>query len=499
MGGIGKFKSKITSFVENNKEYPIIAAIAAGCFPLLHNYSSNFTLVNSLGQLLFFLMLFIVVPIALFLLTNAVFERVKILKPYKKFALPVLGLTTMTFLIIISTYGPRKKLLVVALMVAVVLAIVLRKHYKKIIVLQLIMAVIGIYNLVPKLMIPLNYSNNWMTSTDDIANVTFKKKPNIYIVQPDGYANFSELKSDNYDIDNSEFESYLENNGFTLYPDFRSNYFSTLSSNSAMFAMNHHYYNNVKGQSHEFYNARKIIIGDNPVVSVFKKNDYKTFLILQNSYLLVNRSEIKYDYCNISYDEVPYMARGFRVKKDTKVDLETTIANNKAEHSFYFIEQISPGHIATFKRDSKGKEEERKTYIEKLEEANIWLKDIIATISINDKDAIIVMVADHGGFVGYEHSLQSTVKQTDETLISSAFSSALAIKWPDNNPPEYHDKLNTNVNLFRVLFSYLSEDETYIDHLKEDKSYIIIKEGAPKGVYEMIDEQGKVTFDKWDN
>lgn len=496
MGVIETFKSKITSFTENKKEYPILAAIAAGCFPLLHNYSSNFTLVNSTSQLLFFLVLFIALPILVFVLTNMAFKRIEFLKPYKSYVLPVLGLTTMTFLAIISTYGPRKKMLLVAMMIAFILAIVLHKHFKKIIILQLIMALIGIYNLVPKLMIPLNYNNSWMTPSDEISNVTFKKKPNIYIVQPDGYASFSELKRKHYAFDNSEFESYLKNNGFTLYPDFRSNYFSTLSSNSSMFAMNHHYYNNVKGQSHEFYNARKIIIGDNPVVSTFKKNGYTTSLILQNSYLLVNRSEIKYDYCNISFDEVPFMARGFSIEKDTNIDLKKAMSHNQSDQGFYFIEQISPGHIPTFKRDSKGKEEERVAYLEKLQWANDWLKDIINTISEKDKNAIIVMVADHGGFVGYDYSLQSMVKQDDVTLINSAFSSALAIKWPQHTPPEYHSKLNTSVNLFRVLFSYLSEDTSYLSDLQEDSSYIIIKEGAPKGVYEMIDEQGKIVFDK---
>ncbi len=496
MGLFGTIKSKIRSFVDSKKEYPIIAAIAAGSFPLLHNYSSNFTLVNSKAQLLFFLAVFIGLPILVFSLVNEVFKRIDFFKPYGKYVLPILGLSTMTILSILSTYGPKKKMIAVAVLIVVVLAIILHKHFKKIIVLQLIMAFIGIYNLIPKLMIPLNYSNQWMVSSDDITSVKFKKKPNIYIVQPDGYTGFSELKGKHYNIDNSEFESYLQTNGFTLYPDFRSNYFSTLSSNSSMFAMNHHYYNNVKGQSHEFYNARKIIIGDNPVVSIFKNNGYKTNLILENSYLLVNRSDIKYDYCNIDYDEVPYMARGFRVKKETEIDLENAIANNDAQHGFYFIEQISPGHIPTFKRDSNGKEEERLSYIQKLGYANDWLKDIIKTITSHDKEAIIVIVADHGGFVGYEYSLESTIKQEDKTLINSAFSSALAIKWPNGNPPGFHDKLKSNVNVFRILYAYLAEDESYLANLQEDKSYIIIKKGAPKGVYEMIDAEGTFVFEK---
>lgn len=499
MGAIANLKSKITSFVTSDKDYPIVAAIGAGLYPFLHNYNSNFTLVNSWSQLLFFLTMFIALPIVVFLLMSKVVERIEILKKYKHYVIPILNFTIVTFLIIISTYGPKKKMIAVALLLAFILAIVLRKHFKKIVVFQLLLAFIGLFNLVPKLMMPLSYSNKWMQPSDAITEVKFAKTPNVYIIQPDGYANFSELRKENYSIDNSEFESYLETNNFKLYQDFRSNYFSTLSSNSSMFAMNHHYYNNVKGQSHEFYNARKVIIGDNPVVSIFKNNDYKTFLILEKSYLLVNRSEIKYDYCNISYDEVPFMARGFGIRKDTREDLETAIVNNTETNNFYFVEQISPGHVSTFKRDSKGKEGERDAYVKKLEYANQWLKSIIQTINENDKDAIIAIVADHGGFVGYDYSLQSTIKQTDDALINSAFSSALAIKWPNNSIPEYDNKLKTSVNLFRVLLTYLSENEAYLNKLEFDRSYIIIKEGAPKGVYEVIDDKGNVIFDKVDN
>ncbi|WP_298895539.1 sulfatase-like hydrolase/transferase [uncultured Psychroserpens sp.] len=496
MGVLTNLKTKIRSFANSNKEYPIIAALGAGLYPFLHNYISNFTLVNSWSQLWFFLVFFIGLPMLVFLLANLATRRIEFLKKYHPYVLPILNLTTLVFLIIISIYGPKKKLIALGLLVAVFLAIILRKHFKKIIIFQLILAVIGFFNLIPKFMLPLNYSNQWMTSKDDIISVKFKKTPNVYIIQPDGYTNFSELKKENYDIDNSKFEAYLESNDFKLYNDFRSNYFSTLSSNSSMFAMNHHYYNNVKGHTHEFYNARKIIIGDNPVVSIFKENDYKTFLILENSYLLVNRSEIKYDYCNINYNEVPFLARGFGINKDTQADLEQAIINNKKTNNFYFIEQISPGHISTFKRNSKGKEEERNIYIDKLKEANQWLTSVIKTIDENDKDAIVVIVADHGGFVGYDYSLESTIKQDDPTLINSAFSAALAIKWPDNNPPEYDSKLKTNVNLFRILFSYLGENKDALNYLEKDDSYIIIKEGAPNGIYKAIDEKGNITFDK---
>jgi hypothetical protein len=38
-----------------------------------------------------------------------------------------------------------------------------------------------------------------------------------------------------------------------------------------------------------------------------------------------------------------------------------------------------------------------------------------------------------------------------------------------------------------------------LQHLQEDKSYLIIEEGAPNGVYEVIDEAGAVNFEEYKN
>ena len=58
--------------------------------------------------------------------------------------------------------------------------------------------------------------------------------------------------------------------------------------------------------------------------------------------------------------------------------------------------------------------------------------------------------------------------------------------------------MKTNVNLFRVLFSYLAEDKTYLNNYEKDESFLIVDEDAPFGVYKVIDENGKVDFKKVD-
>ena len=72
----------------------------------------------------------------------------------------------------------------------------------------------------------LNFTNSaeWQVQPDAILETKFKKTPNIYYIQPDGYANETNLKGPLYQFDNSEFDGWLKDNKFTLYDDYRSNY-----------------------------------------------------------------------------------------------------------------------------------------------------------------------------------------------------------------------------------------------------------------------------------
>ena len=493
---LNSLRHSVIAFMESKKDIPILAAITAALYPLGHYYNTNFTLINSWSQFFYIVLTFIAIPVVVFYILNIIFKRVAALTKYKSYLIPVLNLCLFAFLIVISTYGPVKKILLIALICAFILGVLLKKHLKKIVVFQLLFFGLVFVKLIPDFYKHLTYSNDWVEQADNIQDVVFKKRPNVYVIQPDGYANFSELKGLNYNFDNSHFEAFLKEKKFKLYTAFRSNYNSTLSSNSSMFAMKHHYYNSPKPDANELYNSRNLIVGNNPVVSIFNKNGYKTSLLLEKSYLLVNRPSLSYDFCNISFNEMPYLARGFETNKNVIKDLETAILENKDSNNFYFIEKIAPGHIPTYERSSNGKEQGRIDYLEALKLANNWLTDIITIIETHDKNSLIIIVADHGGFVGLDYTLQAKKKQTERDLVYTIFTSALAIKWPEQ-APEFDTQLKTNVNLFRILFSYMSDNKTYLNHLQEDKSYSVINEDAPFGVYELINEEGDVVFNKF--
>jgi hypothetical protein len=258
-----------------------------------------------------------------------------------------------------------------------------------------------------------------------------------------------------------------------------------------MFAMKHHY----KGE--QLFGAREVIAGNNPVIETLKNNDYQTFLLIENPYLLLNRPTMGYDSCNFSMDEVPLFGFGaFQLQKKLIDPLEETIRNNREKRNFYFIEKIAPGHITTFKNQAKSIQVERENYLEKVKVANQWLRNITQVIVKNDPNSLIVIAADHGGYVGLKYTKELFEKQTDKKLIYSGFSAALAIKWPNNSAQAYDDKLKTPVNLFRTLFAYLGDNQKLLESLQPDTSHSIIKKNAPNGVYEYIDDDGNVVFKK---
>lgn len=473
---------------------PITVGLATGLYPFLYNYWSNFTLVDSLSQLLFFVTFFLIFPIAINFTLKISSKRSHFISKNYTLLLTLSNLVGFAAFITFSMVGPKKKLILLIVILSIGLAFLLKKHLSKVLLVEYLLAIIVGVQLTHYVTNNINFSSEWKQLPDDISEATFTKKPNVYIIQPDGYANPSSLKKEPYNIDNSNFERFLTENDFKIYPNFRSNYSNTITSNSSLFAMKHHYYKNPKPNSNEPFGLRKSIASNNAVVSIFNNNNYKTSLIIESPYVIVNRPTLGYDYCSISYKELSFLSRGFDMVVNSLDEMEMVLEENKNQINFYFIEKIIPGHISVTKNQSKGKEEERKIYIEDFENANLWLREMITLITENDPSALVIIIADHGGYVGLNYTGERRKKITDPELINSMFTSMLAIKWPNNEAPSFDGELKTNVNLFRVLFSYLAENDAYLNHLENDDSFLIVTEDAPFGVYKVIDGNGNIVF-----
>lgn len=216
-------------------------------------------------------------------------------------------------------------------------------------------------------------------------------------------------------------------------------------------------------------------MGKNAVLETFKNNKYKTFFISERAYLLMNKPAVYYDFSNFSNEQIPFFKDGWSLYKDITSTVKSQIINNKSTSNFFFIEKFSPGHIATKVSVSSGIKQERNNYLKRIGEANKWLKEIVSFIQENDRNAIIIIAADHGGFVGFKSTEDSVTKVEDNQLLESIFGAKLAIKWNNKEYKKYDKNLKTSVNLFRILFAELSEDKRLLDSLQPNTSYNELK------------------------
>lgn len=472
----------------------LLLGLASGLYPILFYYSRNYSLINTWKHLGFFLLLFLIFPLVTFLIAKRLLRRRsgKVVKQVFVFLNTVFFLNFMGLCIYAK---PIWWWVLVALFTAFLLAKFWWVHLKKVMVFQFLLAGIGVFFLVPVLLAQLNYSETWKEQPDAIVEVQFKQKPNVYVIQPDGYVSFSEISRGHYGFANTEFRSLLEKQQFTVYPNTRSNYSTTLTSNSAIFTMKHHYYNNGFNFS-EMMNARALILGDNPVLQIFQKNHYKTHFFSEYGYLQSNHPKVAYDVTNFHNDEIPFLSTGFELKKEILPSLKVAMAKDTLSPKFFFIELFEPGHISAFKKQSAGAENEKRWWKIKMDSANVKLTNILTHIEQHDPNSLVVLLSDHGGYVGLEYMQQLRTKTQNRDAIYAGFSSLIAIKWPKITSLSQEMTLKTGVNVFRNLFAYLADEKKYLNHLQEEASFHIIDAGAPKGVYKYIDSRGEIVFER---
>lgn len=466
---------------------PVVTALICGWYPLVFYFSNNYSAINTWEHLGFFALFFIGIPLVVFGLAQFGFANFKILAKYKAHIIFVLIIMVVATLMSQAMYLTlKKKLLLGLLIVSAVAAWKLHKHYPKLLVFVLLMSIIPTVNCAIKI-VEHQRTMEWAQLPDTIENAQFKSKPNIYMIQPDGYVGREMMQGALYHF-NNPFYGWLQDHGFKIYDNFRSNYPASLTSNSSMFAMKQHQFGKVLFPSIDMPNARDIIAGNNAAITTLRNNGYKNFFIVQDEYFQQNRPEPKYDYYNLDPDEIPYFSNDNNVKKVVFDDLKAAMDTvSLTWPRFYFVEKLLPHHV----HFAASKEAERDTYIEKIKEVNGWLQTAINYISEKDPEAIIIVLADHGGWVGLG-SYPEMFSTNDPQQIQSIYSTLAAVKWNGHLREGMDDELTSNVNIFRVLFSVLSENPEYLKYLEDDSSYNLQNGTFSKSVRPVIDDSGKV-------
>lgn len=337
-------------------------------------------------------------------------------------------------------------------------------------------------------------------------HVKFSRTPNVYYIVPDGYPNQEGLKKI-YSIDNTAFFHELESWGFVILHEALSNYRNTFWSLTSSFGMEHHFYrkkfNNVKFSDHSFISSSQ-----NPVVHIFMNNGYQINFIHGNEWAFTRDCFVDLCSPNVFLGEFldvlipPSLQSEFLLPIELDRSFQGSIRrilkyvellpDHKAPH-FTYVHLKPPGHSTHRVPSAKQLVSFRKRFPKKIKKANSDLSLLIESIITRDPDVLIVINADHGawGLGNYKKSPLEFFRGVSDKLIGiDHLGVLLAIRWPDGST-EYGQDLRTNVNVFRHIFSYLSQDNTLLKTKADDHGFITRKIGSTSMLIKVVHD-GKV-------
>jgi hypothetical protein len=486
-------KDRLIKYLKSDRHVWWTVTVLPGIYSVLYLYTHNFTLVNSWIQLAASIAAFILLPVIEILILDWIFKRW--LPRWRSHLYWSYLLINFAIILSLTVYlGWRWKALIIVAIISIVSAFFLARHYKKIVVLIGLMTVIGLYQFAHFYIERVIYRDQWQ-APQEFEEFTFVQKPNIYLIQPDGFVGKTAAASSLYDIDLTNFYRNLEYNDFTINHDYRSNYPSTLTSNTALFTGQHHFFE-YGNMENELFNARDIIVGDNPVLSTFQNNGYHTNLILEHSYLLLNFPDMAYDYCNVRRSELKAPIPNYQLDKNYLQDFRNLVTNASDQPQFTFIEILHPGHISVNEDGRVDLKSETENYKTQLHDIIPIIKEMIAFLKKKDPGAIIIIAADHGGFAGWPYTGKAYQEPTeDASLKASIYSALLAIKAP-RDFSNFQQQIKSPVSLFPNLIHYLADQP--LPDPRDNSSYIFIKSGANRGVYQYFNTDGDPVTQKLD-
>ena len=319
------------------------------------------------------------------------------------------------------------------------------------------------------------------------STVSFSKKPNVYYIVPDGYPSEEALQKV-YNLDNTEFYQELESSGFTLYHSAFSNYMNTLASIGSAFNMAHHLYQGSVG-SFEMLNSREFIVSDrNPVVQIFKRNGYQIHFLHQVGYMFTRGCFIDFCFPDVFWGTqldilmpwalqnalgmvVDESLNGFEQRLLQHID---GTSKSDTPH-FLYVHILSPAHSDYLKQSPEELRTHRQEFSKKIRSSNEVVNNIVRRILQHDPTGLIIINADHGSWgLGVANVVDDEDYEglSDDLIAIDHLGVLLAIRWP-NSPPKNDLDIRTNVNVFRYVFAYLTQDENILATKKPDHGYIL--------------------------
>ena len=292
-----------------------------------------------------------------------------------------------------------------------------------------------------------------------------KSTPNIYLLVYDAYVGNETMLA--YGIDNKPQEEYLENLGFQLYSGTYSIGTPSVSSMSR-----------VLNASPEFYgNSRRAVSGDGVVQNLLKESGYEAYGLFTSNHFFQGATS-HYDYTYPKYETPPkdllikaILVGEFRfdLGMPTKVlrnrflnEKHNLLATERKRPNFVYMHTDVPNHS---QNSGACLPNEVELFNERLQKANVEMKDDLAVILKNDPNAIIIVAGDHGPYLTKNCMYTEDnydISEITRLDIQDRFGTFLAIRWPTEDFEQY-DEITVLQDIFPAVFAYLFQDTNILE------------------------------------
>jgi hypothetical protein len=109
-------------------------------------------------------------------------------------------------------------------------------------------------------------------------------------------------------------------------------------------------------------------------------------------------------------------------------------------------------------------------YNVRVQETGKFISEMIQSILIKDKNALIIFAGDHGPYIS-QKCTRDGVRSRDQILErQGAF---LSIYWGSTYHGKYDEQIKSSHNLFRYIFSFLAQNESILINNEKDDAYTL--------------------------
>jgi hypothetical protein len=283
--------------------------------------------------------------------------------------------------------------------------------------------------------------------------------PGIYLLIYDSYVASETMAG--YGIDNRPHEEYLEETGFTLYPNTYSMAAGSLKTMSRVLNASPDYILDREG--------RAAVSGGGTVLQLLKGYGYETYGVFPSDFYF--RGTVpSYDYSFPRPGSSAGLLIGAIFEGEFRFDIgfddvsgdefiqekERFFSSPSTHPRFVYSHSTSPGHSQVSTCGPDEVQEFRRDVVE----ANREMRHDIQTVLDSDPNAIIVVAGDHGPRL--TKNCEGTAEAYDLSEVSrldiqDRFGAFLAIRWPSPDFEAY-DEITVLQDLFPAVFAYMFKD-----------------------------------------